>query len=106
MRSRQASRARPVDRLCRPRIDRCAGAIFCEPPPSEECMRPFEGIKVVDATHLLAGPFASYQLALLGADVTKVEAPDEPDHTRTQGHEKDVRDAGMGSGFLTQSSNK
>ena len=69
-------------------------------------MRPFEGIKVVDATHVLAGPFASYQLALLGADVVKVEAPDEPDHTRTQGHEKDVRDARMGSGFLTQSSNK
>lgn len=69
-------------------------------------MRPFEGIKVVDATHVLAGPFASYQLALLGADVVKVESPDEPDHTRIQGHEKDARDAGMGSGFLTQSSNK
>jgi crotonobetainyl-CoA:carnitine CoA-transferase CaiB-like acyl-CoA transferase len=69
-------------------------------------MRPFEGIKVIDATHVLAGPFASYQLGLLGADVIKVEAPDEPDHTRTQGNEKDVRDAGMGSGFLTQSSNK
>lgn len=69
-------------------------------------MRPFEGIKVIDATHVLAGPFASYQLALLGADVIKVESPDEPDHMRIQGHEKDVRDAGMGSGFLTQASNK
>ena len=38
-------------------------------------MRPFEGMKVVDLTHVLAGPFSTYQLALLGADVVKVEAP-------------------------------
>ena len=29
-------------------------------------MRPFEGIRVIDATHALAGPFAAYQLAVLG----------------------------------------
>jgi crotonobetainyl-CoA:carnitine CoA-transferase CaiB-like acyl-CoA transferase len=29
--------------------------------------RPFEGIHVIDAPHVLAGPFATYQLALLGA---------------------------------------
>ena len=31
--------------------------------------QPFEGIRIIDATHVLAGPFAAYQLALLGADV-------------------------------------
>ena len=37
--------------------------------------RPFEGIKVIDIPHVLAGPFSTYQLALLGADVIKVETP-------------------------------
>ena len=36
-------------------------------------MRPFEGIKIIDVTHVLARPFAAYQLAVLGADVIKVE---------------------------------
>ena len=38
-------------------------------------MRPYEGIKIIDITHVLAGPFAAYQLGLLGADVIKVEHP-------------------------------
>jgi crotonobetainyl-CoA:carnitine CoA-transferase CaiB-like acyl-CoA transferase len=42
-------------------------------------MRPFEGVKVLDCTHVLAGPFTAYQLAVLGADVIKVEDPNEPD---------------------------
>jgi len=29
--------------------------------------RPFEGIRIIDITHVLAGPFAAYQLGLLGA---------------------------------------
>jgi crotonobetainyl-CoA:carnitine CoA-transferase CaiB-like acyl-CoA transferase len=37
--------------------------------------RPFDGIKILDFTQVFAGPFGSYQLALLGADVIKVEKP-------------------------------
>jgi crotonobetainyl-CoA:carnitine CoA-transferase CaiB-like acyl-CoA transferase len=69
-------------------------------------MRPFEGIRVIDATHVLAGPFATYQLAVLGADVIKVEHPDEPDQSRGAGTDMTLNRANMGTAFLTQGSNK
>src|SRR5215467_7955422 len=68
--------------------------------------RPFEGIRVIDVTHVLAGPFAAYQLAVLGADVIKVEHPEDPDQSRSSGTDKALNRSGMGTGFLTQASNK
>jgi crotonobetainyl-CoA:carnitine CoA-transferase CaiB-like acyl-CoA transferase len=68
--------------------------------------RPFEGIRVIDVTHVLAGPFAAYQLAVLGADVIKVDHPDDPDQSRITGTDKALNRANMGTGFLTQASNK
>ncbi|MFL5280511.1 MAG: CaiB/BaiF CoA transferase family protein, partial [Rhodopila sp.] len=68
--------------------------------------RPFEGIRIIDITHVLAGPFAAYQLALMGADVIKVEDPNDPDQSRDSGTDNDLNHAGMGTGFLTQGSNK
>ena len=69
-------------------------------------MRPFEGIRVIDVTHVLAGPFAAYQLAVLGADVIKVDDPNDPDQSRSSGTDKQLNYVQMGTGFLTQASNK
>src|SRR6476659_4427132 len=68
--------------------------------------RPFEGIRIIDVTHVLAGPFAAYQLAVLGADVIKVDDPNDPDQSRVMGTDNTLNHAHMGTGFLTQGSNK
>jgi len=67
--------------------------------------QPFAGIRVIDITHVLAGPFAAYQLAVHGADVIKVEMPDGDMVRILGGTDADI-EAGMGSAFLTQASNK
>jgi crotonobetainyl-CoA:carnitine CoA-transferase CaiB-like acyl-CoA transferase len=72
----------------------------------EDTMRPFQGIRVIDVTHVLAGPFAAYQLAVLGADVIKVDDPNDPDQSRSSGSDKELNRRQMGTGFLTQGSNK
>src|SRR4029078_3105369 len=61
---------------------------------------------IIDITHVLAGPFAAYQLAVLGADVIKVEHPDDPDQSGGSGTDWALNRGLMGTGFLTQGSNK
>jgi crotonobetainyl-CoA:carnitine CoA-transferase CaiB-like acyl-CoA transferase len=67
--------------------------------------RPLEGIRVVDLTHVLAGPYCTYQLGLLGAEIIKVEVPGG-EWLRHQGPPGAGRDAGLGAGFLAQSAGK
>ena len=65
-----------------------------------------DGVRVIDLTNVLAGPIATYQLALLGADVIKVEAPGTGDLARRLGADPARNAAGMGTSFLAQNAAK
>lgn len=67
---------------------------------------PLKGIRVLDLTNVLAGPFACHQLAHLGADVIKVENPVGGDLARNLGASPELSAQGMGISFLAQNAGK
>ena len=68
--------------------------------------RPLEGIRVLDLTNVLAGPFCCHQLAHMGAEVIKVEAPGRGDLARQLGADPELSKKNMGISFLAQNAGK
>ncbi|MFI1735954.1 CaiB/BaiF CoA transferase family protein [Streptomyces acidicola] len=65
-----------------------------------------EGVRILDLTNVLAGPFAGYQLALQGADVIKVEMPGSGDLARQLGADRALGEELLGASFLAQNGGK
>lgn len=68
--------------------------------------KPLDGLRVIDLTQVLAGPYAAYQLGLMGAEVLKIEEPGGGDWSRTNGSMPNLNAQGMGLAYLTQNANK
>ena len=64
------------------------------------------GIRVLDLSNVLAGPFCAYQLALIGAEVIKIEVPERGDLARQLGADASLNQRLMGASFLAQNSGK
>lgn len=65
---------------------------------------PLEGIRVADFSHVMAGPYATYLLRLMGAEIIKIEVPGKGDAMRNYG--ADRRYDGMSPAFIAVNAGK
>ncbi|HEY5828742.1 MAG: CaiB/BaiF CoA transferase family protein [Hyphomicrobiaceae bacterium] len=67
---------------------------------------PLHGVRVLEFASVIAGPYCSYMLTLLGAETVKIERPSTGDWMRGQGGDAELVAAGMGSAFLSCNAGK
>ena len=67
---------------------------------------PLAGVRVLECASVIAGPYCSYMLTLLGAETLKIERPGEGDWMRRQGGDAALTAAGLGSTFLSCNAGK
>lgn len=69
-------------------------------------MKLLDGIRILDMTNVLSGPFATSHFALLGAEVIKIENPIGGDLARNLGCVPEYNEKLMGTSFILQNANK
>ena len=67
---------------------------------------PLQGVRVLECASVIAGPYCSYMLTLLGAETIKIERPSHGDWMRSQGGDAALMAAGLGSTFLSCNAGK
>ena len=68
--------------------------------------KPFAGIRILDFTRYLAGPFGTYQMALLGAEVIKIEPKSGDEMRLSSSVSPELSEQKLGPSFLGVNANK